>query len=456
MRTMPKGPTSMIDQRPEFVHVPHVRNYTGLVGARITAMWLPENAKKKNMRPKHEIFNTSDADGVALRNGKRLTNLCLPYDKSMCDDVRLGRELNESLHGLEHTPLLQQQWDPEHVTAAPEGFTKKDSAGRVLPAAILPDFPRFYDREMFAEMDQWQRTTNEKKMNRSNETFIYYHFWAHDDEWIYKRRIDVWDYVKSTAQEYLREKLSSVQRQLYGAERSYPANESGVLLRHHPIKRLSTDRGIISFQLFVTCKPADPSAAQLSGHELRYKISSEDAWRSLTLSTEGTALITFRVPEALLSTDRITISVGDEALAFPCNPDAPEHQKAQLDLTPPSDLVRALPGWTKEEVVELYRQELQSFEEELVNTLGNLDAMMQPSPILYAAQNELMNCGPTERYAPLQSHKNHDWWFHHQSFSLYVKFLKRFNTFGGISGMVKFQTFFFFNFHFFSQVAALL
>eukprot|EP01061_Rhynchopus_euleeides_P000730 TRINITY_DN10529_c0_g1_i2.p1 TRINITY_DN10529_c0_g1~~TRINITY_DN10529_c0_g1_i2.p1 ORF type:complete len:484 (+),score=141.98 TRINITY_DN10529_c0_g1_i2:102-1553(+) len=404
----------IVQDKQVHVHIPHLKNTPSWGGSMITSQWLPENAKKKNMRPKYELFNTTEKDGLALRQSKRLAQVSLPVDKSMPDDIRISRELNESLHSLEHTPLLHQQWDPERKVL-PE-FDTRDSAGRPLPAEVLPDFPRFYDREMFAELDNWQRETNEARANPNTEMYIYYHFWAHDDEWVYKRRVDVWDYVKSQAGEYLREKLASVQRQLYGEERVYPALNTSVLLRHHPLRRVSSSDGLAELQLFVNCKPSNPRHPPVDT-ELRYRVKSEDAWHRASLTGEGTALLKFRVPEAILDTDVVTVEVGDASVTIPCSQVT---QSAQRRLHPPSDLARSLPGWSEEEVEALYRQELMRFEEELYNTLHNLDAITTPTPILYASQTEIMNMASGERLLWRASRKSYDWWFHHQSFCLYV------------------------------------
>ena len=401
-------------------------NYASSNGALITSSFIPENAKKKNMRPKFELYNTSDKDAALLRHTKRLAHISIPVKKDMADDVRIGRAIDEDLHALQHTPLLHQQWDPERVVESP--FDSRDSAGRPLPAAPLEDFPRFFNREMFQELDSWQAKTNETRLNPNNEMFIYYHFWAHDDKWVHRRRNDVHDFVKTQAAEYLREKLRSVQILLHGEERAYGSvggdDGPAIILRHHGVQVQEVAGGLAAVELFVNCKPADPLAKPLAGASLRYKVKSEGAWHTALLTDEGTALITFTVPRAILAGDAVLVEVEGAqlnlSLAQKEDGAARASSAVRPKLSPPSDLTRALPGWTAQEVEALYRQELLRFEEELYNTYRNIDAITHPSPVMYASQNELMQMGQKHRYNLLQSKKNYDWWFHHQSFSLYV------------------------------------
>eukprot|EP01063_Lacrimia_lanifica_P009136 TRINITY_DN16162_c0_g1_i1.p1 TRINITY_DN16162_c0_g1~~TRINITY_DN16162_c0_g1_i1.p1 ORF type:complete len:712 (+),score=287.06 TRINITY_DN16162_c0_g1_i1:71-2206(+) len=428
--------------------MPSRKNIQNANGAHITAMWLPENAKKKNMRPRFEVFNTSEAEGLKLRATKRLSQVALPVGGGMKDDVRIHRHSTESLHGLQHAPLLHQQWDPERQEPVP--FAKYDAEGRPIPPEPLPDFPRFFNRERFGDLDAWQRSTNETRYNSDAETFVYFHFWAHDDKWIHRRRVDVWDYVKSQTEEYVREKLDSVQRILYGKvmPKDHIAPCDGVVLRRSPERVVATDGAFAKMEVDISCRPIDPTQEGYAGAQVQWaevEVGKDNKWKTLFLDSNGNCTVRFQVALAQTAVPiEVRVAVPDmpQPMKNSTNPDpvAPKREKEARDarlsftpqadpkpadlshLKPPTDLARALPGWSEEEVRELYAQELYRFEEDLLNTLYNIDAIMHPTPVLYACQNELTPHFTAARFAERQSKKDIDWWFHHQSFILYLPF----------------------------------
>ena len=388
------------------------------LGGRINATWIPENAKKKNMRPKYEIFNTSHEDGMKLQATKRLTDVAIKDGQTnspMPDDIRINRHLSESLHGLKHVPILHQQWDPERITESP---LKVDSEGTPFQHPPKADFPRFYNREMFKELNDWQVKTNELRYNSNSEAFVYFHFWAHDDKWVWRRRDDVSSYVREVAEDILREKLESVQRTLYGKTVTYPPVEGKFIIKNSTIS-YEVAEGFTSCKCQIYAKPTDPRTTSVkgSGTTISWKVGKHGNWEHSTLDEEGRYTINIKRVEEL-----IAVKVADSELTIPTvRRDGPHH----LHIVPPADLYRALPGWSGEEVQQLYRQELLVFEEELVNTLNNIDSIMQPTEVLYAAQNELLQMATRERKKLKQSQKDYDWWFHHQSFVLYLPFMSQ-------------------------------
>ncbi|KAJ9458063.1 hypothetical protein DIPPA_34825 [Diplonema papillatum] len=405
----------VIDKPPA---IPAAKNVPSSTGGQITSSWIPENAKKKNMRPQHELFNTSDRDGLKLQHTKRLAHVSIPNKIGMPDDIRVVRTIAEELHGQTHIPLLFQQWDPERVDTHP--FTKTDVDGQPIPAEPLPDFPRFYDKEMLAELDNWQAKTNESRYNPQTETFIYYHFWAHDNEWVYKRRIDVWDYVKGQAREFLHQRLRNAQNILYGEERTY-GKADNVIIRRGDVRVVENREAFVAVECKITCRPLSSRQPPLEGVAIKWRKKDLDAsWCETILSSDGTC----HVKATIIASQptEIEVEVQGCSMIFLANPTDGSTASRFKPLTPPHDLVRALPGWHIDEVTQLYRQELMRFEEDLVNTLYNLDAIMHPTPILYACQNELHTMAVSQRINLRQSKKDFDWWFHHQSFCLYLPF----------------------------------
>eukprot|EP01060_Flectonema_neradi_P001912 TRINITY_DN11174_c0_g1_i1.p1 TRINITY_DN11174_c0_g1~~TRINITY_DN11174_c0_g1_i1.p1 ORF type:complete len:688 (+),score=114.57 TRINITY_DN11174_c0_g1_i1:301-2064(+) len=368
------------------------------------------------MRPKYEIFNTTHADGMKLQATKRLIDVALKDSQTntpMPDDIRIHRHLSETLHGLKHVPLLHQQWDPERMVDSP---LKTDSEGTPYQQPPKADFPRFYDREMFKELNDWQVQTNDLRYNSNTEAYVYFHFWAHDDKWVWRRRNDVSAYVRDVAEDILREKLESVQKSLYGTSVTYPPSNGKFIIKNSPLT-LNQAEGFTSGEITIFAKPTDPktTAVTASGTAISWKVGRHGKWESSTLNDEGHYKINIKRVE-----DTITIRIDDSELVVPTTSG---NAGQKIDLTPPSDLYRALPGWSDEEVKNLYRQELQLFEEELVNILYNIDTIMKPTEMLYAAQNELLQMATRERKKLRQSQKDYDWWFHHQSFVLYLPFM---------------------------------
>eukprot|EP00755_Sulcionema_specki_P026869 Sspe_Gene.16283::Locus_5736_Transcript_1_1_Confidence_1.000_Length_2118::g.16283::m.16283 len=396
------------------------RNTQHKQGALITASWLPENAKKKNWRPRFEVYNTTDRDSLRLQYSKRLSDVVIPNHPEMADNVRLLRSNAEDLHQLQHTPLLYQQWDAERKEEHP--FATYDLKGNPKPTEPQIDFPRFYDKEYFAELDHWQARTNEERLNNAPELFIYFHFWAHDDTWVYYRRIDVWDYVKTVALQHLTARLETIQRTLYGKKRDYVLSQEDLTARVSAVKE-EDDGSYIRVSANVMCWWTNPKKSRLSGAKVRWRPESAERWQEGLLGSEGDLDITASVLKGSEGHVEVEVEADGKTVAFKIAVQG-EAVKGERALTPPSDLKRALPGWTEEEVVELYRQELKVLEEDIINTIANFEAMTRPTPIMYACQNELMQMGFTDhmRRDFLKSKKDFDWWFHHQSFSLYLPF----------------------------------
>eukprot|EP01064_Diplonema_japonicum_P013252 TRINITY_DN20770_c0_g1_i1.p1 TRINITY_DN20770_c0_g1~~TRINITY_DN20770_c0_g1_i1.p1 ORF type:complete len:685 (+),score=184.95 TRINITY_DN20770_c0_g1_i1:62-2116(+) len=410
------------------VPMSHPTNHQSKIGARVTGYWVPENAKKKNMRPKHEIFNSTHKDGIALQGTKRLAHVTIPNKVGTPADVQFARYTSETLHDLQHTPLLHQQWDPERHE--PHPFSKTDPNGRPIPPPPLPDFPRFYNREVFSELDAWQASTNDVRYNKNTECYLYFHFWAHDDKWVHKRRIDVWDYVKNISREYIREKLATTQRILYGEqqgdehiENMRATGENDVVITRLGNSKV-TDRnsGFCSVRVPLRVRNADPLKGAINSGVLRYKF--DGTWNEVPVAKDGLCIVTVRMLET-------EVENADLEFAFRSTASDDTHNTIKLSVVPqtnaalpapPADLLKALPGFSMDEAAKLYQQELLVFEEELINTLYNLDAIMHPTPILYACQNELAVMAVNERISTRQGKKDFDWWFHHQSFSLYLPF----------------------------------
>eukprot|EP01059_Diplonema_ambulator_P002801 TRINITY_DN12431_c0_g1_i1.p1 TRINITY_DN12431_c0_g1~~TRINITY_DN12431_c0_g1_i1.p1 ORF type:complete len:712 (+),score=177.08 TRINITY_DN12431_c0_g1_i1:93-2138(+) len=401
------------------------RNTGSRVGAMITGYWIPENAKKKNMRPKKESWNTTQQAAIRDQGSKRLAHIAIPNKIGANDDVMFSRYTAEMLHGLEHTPLLDQQWDPERNET--NKFAKKDPSGRTIPAPPLPDFPRFYDRELFSELDTHQARRNEVNYNEHTECFMYFHFWAHDDKWIYRRRVDVWDYVKKIAQEHVREKLATVQKQLYGVAMGEGHVEAFKATggRQHIVTSLAHARvsnrssGFCDVSMPVRVRFADPLKGPINTGTLQWKTADDITWSGLPVTKDGLVMVTTRMLETEVDKAQVYLRMegaDDEPIALPFR------RPANRLPNPPIDLLKALPGYSHEEAAEIYRQELQVLEEELVNTLYNIDGIMHPTPIMYACQNELAMMGINERIGARQGRKDFDWWFHHQSFCLYLPF----------------------------------
>eukprot|EP01062_Namystynia_karyoxenos_P070203 TRINITY_DN65594_c0_g1_i1.p2 TRINITY_DN65594_c0_g1~~TRINITY_DN65594_c0_g1_i1.p2 ORF type:complete len:697 (+),score=224.76 TRINITY_DN65594_c0_g1_i1:135-2225(+) len=418
------------------------KNHPSRYGGRITAMWIPENARLKNMRPRFELFNTPDAEALGqLRSSKRLIDTVDTSEsrrQGMPDGVRLSRSLAEELHQLSYTPVLHRQYDSQRQQPPPFPDTR---AGQPQPSPPVADFPRFYDREQIAELDHWQAATNAKRFNPNAEFFIYFHFWAHDDDWVHRRRIDAWDYVKSVCAEYLGERLESLQRQLYGGRRDYVQGPGGAqgqpqLGMHLSGLEWDTAPGAGSRptgSARITVWRTDRKLGRPAGARIRWRSHPSgsdpvDPWREDHLDSDGCAPIEFRVWSLQPTAVELEVDPGDgspthgwtQVLDTKGAWSPAQVNGGHLPLQPPEDLRRAMPGCPEEEVVRVYRQELQVLEEELVNTLVNLDAIMQPSPILYACQNELNLMAAAERLDPKQAWKEFDWWFHHQSFALYL------------------------------------
>eukprot|EP01065_Artemidia_motanka_P022377 TRINITY_DN2656_c0_g1_i1.p1 TRINITY_DN2656_c0_g1~~TRINITY_DN2656_c0_g1_i1.p1 ORF type:complete len:718 (+),score=221.24 TRINITY_DN2656_c0_g1_i1:99-2156(+) len=401
-------------------------NFPGRRGGQIKTRWLPENARKKNMRPLFLDPLVTDYDGQWLRGTKRLVDVLDPTAdrrRSMPDSVRIQRTEAEELHLLPHTPLLHQQWDQQYKH---KPLFPQTRPGLPEPSPPLPSFPRFYNKEHLAELDHWQAATNERRFNANAEFFIYFHFWAHDDDWVHRRRIDVWDYVKTVVREHVSSRLAGLQHQLYGGPRDY--TRAGDMSMHlGAVKYSRVDTKVVGTGRF-TAWWLDRRREKPAGATLRWSVKRpEEAprWQQAALDADGSADVIFAAEEFVDADVSVAFEVrcGDETHTWTQQIQRNEAADRR-PLEPPEDLRRALPGWSEGQVQALYRQELQVVEEELVNTLVNLDAIMHPTPIMYANQTEIVafGAGARERVGAEESRKDIDWWFHHQSFALYLPY----------------------------------